>query len=313
MTLQGCPHGPWTSSDCLQCEKDRQREEQLLARIREQMGVLEEKLHETCRARLNAALAERDTYDHALHSLTPGGSEYAHDAKACVTYVRRVQHDQHEAIKHFKTDRDRALAEVAVLMEALNELGDFSSHTTWCPAYSFTASDAVKAAKGEGPATPPCECGYRDVLKQSSAALRDLSAAAEQRATRAEEERDTLQALYDKERESPDHSLCLSSFHIVKTERDRALAEVAVLREAGQRVMDCIASEALTGRGQPGLGAVAGLQLALTDTAKRAAAHDERVRAEERERLATWFEAASGFGLLNGAIAAAIRGGNADG
>ncbi len=34
----------------------------------------------------------------ALHSLTPGGSEYANDSKACVEWVREARSRQHEAI-----------------------------------------------------------------------------------------------------------------------------------------------------------------------------------------------------------------------
>src|SRR5580765_7045378 len=65
-------------------------------------------------------------------------------------------------------------------------------------------------------------------------------------------------------------------------ERD---GQVAALRAAGQRVMDCVASEALTGRGQPGLGAVAGLQLALIDTASVALKHDAALVREGRKQM----------------------------
>ncbi len=37
-------------------------------------------------------------WNRALHSLTPGGSEYANDSKACVEWVREARSRQHEAI-----------------------------------------------------------------------------------------------------------------------------------------------------------------------------------------------------------------------
>lgn len=68
---------------------------------------------ETLRQQLAAMTTERDVYDKALHSLTPGGSEYAHDAKACVEAVRRMRASQHEALCSFKRQRDEALNKLA--------------------------------------------------------------------------------------------------------------------------------------------------------------------------------------------------------
>src|ERR1041385_300451 len=64
------------------------------------------------RERVRALEQERDKFSIALHSLTPGGSEYANDAEACVKVVREIRHQQHKVILSFKKQRDTLAAKV---------------------------------------------------------------------------------------------------------------------------------------------------------------------------------------------------------
>jgi hypothetical protein len=61
----------------------------------------------------NKAEAERDRYDMALQSLTPGGSEFVHDPERCVETVRALRRGEHEAavkyavrVKELEAERD---------------------------------------------------------------------------------------------------------------------------------------------------------------------------------------------------------------
>lgn len=58
----------------------------------------------------------------ALHSLTPGGSEYANDSKACVEWVREARSRQHEAIVDGVKQRNDLKQQVAQLREERDKL-----------------------------------------------------------------------------------------------------------------------------------------------------------------------------------------------
>jgi len=66
-------------------------------------------------ARLQRAEAERDELLRVLHGLTPGGSEYANDAKACAEYVLHSRRSMFRNLKRYKAERDgqRVRAELA--------------------------------------------------------------------------------------------------------------------------------------------------------------------------------------------------------
>ncbi len=49
---------------------------------------------------------QRDEWREALQSLTPGGSEFAGDPKACAEFVKTAMHTQREVIKLFKKELD---------------------------------------------------------------------------------------------------------------------------------------------------------------------------------------------------------------
>jgi len=63
-------------------------------------------------ARLQRAEAERDELLRVLHGLTPGGSEYANDAKACAEYVLHSRRSMFRNLKRYKAERDEALRKV---------------------------------------------------------------------------------------------------------------------------------------------------------------------------------------------------------
>lgn len=73
---------------------------------REEIARLEAKVREL-EERLDRVEQERDQWKKALHSLTPGGSEFANDPSACVEWIRKARSSQHNTILAFKGERDQ--------------------------------------------------------------------------------------------------------------------------------------------------------------------------------------------------------------
>lgn len=79
------------------------------ARLAAEGALIEERQNRIAAvASLNSAQQRAEEFNRALCSLTPGGSEYAGDAQACVAYVRKVRDDQNETIIKFKREKDTA-------------------------------------------------------------------------------------------------------------------------------------------------------------------------------------------------------------
>lgn len=76
-------------------------------------------------ARLEATLRqveeERDQWKKALHSVTPGGSEFANDPLACVEWIRKTRTVQHNTILAFKKERDQVRASTQSLRELVGQ------------------------------------------------------------------------------------------------------------------------------------------------------------------------------------------------
>jgi DNA repair exonuclease SbcCD ATPase subunit len=73
----------------------------------------------------NKAEAERDRYDMALQSLTPGGSEFVHDPERCVETVRALRRGEHEAAVKYAVRVKELEAECAALKAELADLRPF--------------------------------------------------------------------------------------------------------------------------------------------------------------------------------------------
>jgi hypothetical protein len=71
------------------------------------------------------AEAERDRYDMALQSLTPGGSEFVHDPERCVETVRALRRGEHEAAVKYAVRVKELEAECAALKAELADLRPF--------------------------------------------------------------------------------------------------------------------------------------------------------------------------------------------
>lgn len=65
---------------------------------------------------------ERDEARRAIESLTPNGSEFVNDPKACVEYVKQNRHHLWESIKRFKYRSDALERRNAALVEAVEGL-----------------------------------------------------------------------------------------------------------------------------------------------------------------------------------------------
>jgi len=65
--------------------------------------------------------AEHERVVKELCNLTPGGSEYAGDANACLAYIRRVRESQHETIITAIREKKAAESALAAERERINE------------------------------------------------------------------------------------------------------------------------------------------------------------------------------------------------
>jgi hypothetical protein len=115
-----------------------------------------EQLCEECADRILALLAEdrrfleidRDRYDHALQSLTPGGSEFVRDPERCVQTVTELRRGEHAAMVKAIMDRRK-------LVEALRKYG---KHHVDCDGRPGIHLDGDE----------DCDCGFYAALAKES-------------------------------------------------------------------------------------------------------------------------------------------------
>jgi hypothetical protein len=73
-----------------------------------------------------ALVMDRDRYDLALQSLTPGGSEFVHDPWKCVDTVRALRLGDHDAMIRFSKEAAALRAERDELVKALREVDGYA-------------------------------------------------------------------------------------------------------------------------------------------------------------------------------------------
>lgn len=95
--------------------------------------------------RLDRAEQERDQWQKSLHSLTPGGSEFANDPSACVEWIRKTRSGQHNTILALKRERDQLRARVERLESALRHIAE----ARWSPRTTASYDEDARYAYPE--------------------------------------------------------------------------------------------------------------------------------------------------------------------